>query len=416
MREYEVWEWKQDVVFVEGEKRAAVYDFRSGDVYWLDEEGKSIAERCILHGERASGGNERKFIEEIRALGLYHGETAHRYLPSVTQTPLTFGWIEVTQKCNLRCVHCYEGTRHEAEGELTREDWRRVLLELKNEGCFRVQFIGGEPCCNKDLENLVRYACELSFGQIEIFTNATFFSDELTNLCRENKIHVRVSLYGDRAQIHETITGVRGSFQKTVDTVRRLRESGIKVSIAVVLMKENINERENIIAFLNDLKIDDYKFDVIRKVAGGIQNRHLVSRKEEVKYACRTEPVFRAEKEWFARAMGENTCWAGKLAVSSDGSVYPCVFERNLSLGNVRKQNLHEIVCGETALRYRKLHFGLIEKCCGCEFRFACSDCRPLASAESGNLFAKNPRCLYDPSTGIWNKGTSEKNKIGGIR
>ena len=47
MREYEVWEWKQDVVFVEGEKRAAVYDFRSGDVYWLDEEGKSIAERCI---------------------------------------------------------------------------------------------------------------------------------------------------------------------------------------------------------------------------------------------------------------------------------------------------------------------------------------------------------------------------------
>ena len=42
MREYEVWEWKQDVVFVEGEKRAAVYDFRSGDVYWLDEEGKSI--------------------------------------------------------------------------------------------------------------------------------------------------------------------------------------------------------------------------------------------------------------------------------------------------------------------------------------------------------------------------------------
>lgn len=119
MREYEVWEWKQDVVFVEGEKRAAVYDFRSGDVYWLDEEGKSIAERCILHGERASGGNERKFIEEIRALGLYHGESTHRYLPSVTQAPLTFAWIEVTQKCNLRCVHCYEGTRHEAEGELT---------------------------------------------------------------------------------------------------------------------------------------------------------------------------------------------------------------------------------------------------------------------------------------------------------
>lgn len=158
----------------------------------------------------------------------------------------------------------------------------------------------------------MRYACELSFGQIEIFTNATFFSDELTNLCRENKIHVRVSLYGDRAQIHETITGVRGSFQKTVDTVRRLRESGIKVSIAVVLMKENINERENIIAFLNDLKIDDYKFDVIRKVAGGIQNRHLVSRKEEVKYACRTEPVFRAEKRMVCSRHGGKYMLGGK--------------------------------------------------------------------------------------------------------
>ena len=403
MEKNDIWQWKNDVVYVRGAIGAAIYDFNNEDVYWLDEEGREVAEKCVIAGQQPKTEKEKEFMQKLQEYGLYDGETRTFIEEEFRESGLNFAWLELTQKCNLRCVHCYEGPTHVCNDELKKEDWISVLHTLKTEGCDRIQFIGGEPCCVPYLADLIQCAATLDFKQTELFTNATIFNQDLLDCCQKHTVTVRISLYGSDAATHEGITGVKGSFEKTVYWIRKLLENHVKVSVAIVLMKENVNKRDEIALFLQKLGVNDFKFDVIRSVPGGIQSAHLVSEQDKHRYAYRKKPIFKADKKMFYRAMHENMCWAGKIAVSSDGNIYPCVFERNIVYGNIREQSLQEILRGKIKESCWRLHFGMIEKCGSCEFRFACSDCRALANAESGNLYAKNPRCLYDPSRGIWN-------------
>ena len=107
-------------------------------------------------------------------------------------------------------------------------------------------------------------------------------------------------------------------------------------------------------------------------------------------------------KERFDKAVFANTCWSGKIVISEDGSVYPCVFERDIVLGNVKEQSITEIIHSTTLENCWNHCFKKVNICKECEFRFACKDCRPLAKSIHGNLDEKNPRCTYDVYNGVW--------------
>src|SRR5262245_43088302 len=84
---------------------------------------------------------------------------------------LRFLWLEVTGRCNLRCVHCYNASGPEGEhGTMTSTDWRNVSEEAATLGVENVQFIGGEPTLHPDLASLVRCALDCGLG-VEVFSN-----------------------------------------------------------------------------------------------------------------------------------------------------------------------------------------------------------------------------------------------------
>jgi len=118
------------------------------------------------------------------------------------------------------------------------------------------------------------------------------------------------------------------------------------------------------------------------------------------------KPDFSTSKAEFLRNKYWNSCWAGKIAITSKGEVIPCIFGRNYVVANLAQGvDLEEAVFGDSLQKLWRITKDNIETCQACEYRYACHDCRPLAEGTNGDLYAKNPRCTYDPYLGEWKEG-----------
>src|SRR2546426_11566137 len=86
---------------------------------------------------------------------------------------LQFLWLEITEKCNLHCVHCYADSAPDRPllGSMELLDWMKVIGEASGLGCTRLQFIGGEPTVHPGLAKLIEHARDAGFEFIEVYTN-----------------------------------------------------------------------------------------------------------------------------------------------------------------------------------------------------------------------------------------------------
>ena len=400
-----MFEINQDVVYVKGAKNAAIYDFNSGNVYAINHDGALIIEKVILGKERIDSPVIQQYIDSLKEHRLISDSfVPKKYIvPDKREIKFDFVWLELTGACNMRCVHCYEGQQHKvSSNELSVDDWKKVLDDLANVGCPSIIFIGGEPCLNSSLPELINYAHDLKFDHITVFTNATLISDEIIDLMSKFDIKARVSIYGHNAETHDKITTKKGSFDKTVSNIKKMLARGIEISPAVTIMKENENYVNEIKSFLTSLGLTYKSYDVIRNVYCGCQSEHAPILKEVLLPVYRHKPDFNISKDKFIASYNKNTCWYGKMAIDPCGNVYPCEFERNICYGNVLAEGVQGIISSEKLHNYWFLNFSHINLCKDCEFRFACKDCRPLGISICGDLHEKNPRCLYDPYSGIW--------------
>ena len=230
-----------------------------------------------------------------------------------------------------------------------------------------------------------------------MYTNLNVISDELFDVIVKTNTKVKFSVYGNEAGVHDSISRCSGSFERMLSNIHRLQNNGVELHSNVVIMAENVLYREQIINMLKELGIKKIHVDEIRKVYGGCQAKHMLHNGY-----TKTKPNFIAKKEYFENANIINTCWHGRLVISSDGSVYPCEFERRILYGNINDSSIKQILESEKLKMCWYMDFAKVDECKNCEFRFACKDCRPVAFAEKGYLYEKNPRCGYKPEEGIW--------------
>lgn len=396
-------ELNNNVIYVKGALNAALYDFCSEKVYSVNEYAVKIIDKFVAN-QKISDKTECEYLEELKKLNLL----APAFLPRIAHfeppiDKINFAWLELTESCNLKCLHCYEGNNHKKQNnELSLSEWKKVLDQLKELGCKSTQFIGGEPCLFNQLEALILYAKSLDFDNLTVFSNATMLNDSLIELFSANNINVRFSLYGHNGLVHDSITGIKGSFDKTIKNVNKLIANNIKVIPAVVIMRENQTYVKEIFNFIISLGLKPAGYDVIRNVFGGTQSNHTPDNVEVIQHSLLTKPSFTITKEKFINAMYANTCWYGKCAITPTGNIIPCEFERSIVYGNVRQQSISQILNGDKLKEFWHLDFSKIQICKDCEYRFSCKDCRPLGFSLCGNITQKNPRCLYNPYTGKW--------------
>ncbi len=254
-----------------------------------------------------------------------------------TSTGLAFLWLEITNRCNLTCSHCYaeSGPTGSLHGEMGRADWLAVIQEAADLGCRSLQFIGGEPTLHPDLPALIGHARRAGFARVEVFTNATRVDADLVGCFQSHGVDVACSFYSDDCETHAQITGSRDSWRRTVAGIRAIVAAGLNLRVGVIEMEQNAGHLGRTRAFLNSLGVRNVGADHRRAVGrGGVQD---VGR--------------RADN--FGELCGR--CWQGRLCVTASGIAYPCVFARAFPMGDARCGLAAILVSAELADFRRRL-------------------------------------------------------------
>jgi len=319
-----------------------------------------------------------------------------RLLGEVHEKALRLGipWnvhLDLTWRCNLRCVHCYLVQR---EGpELKLEEVSRVLEELAACGTLFLCLSGGEVMLREDLFDIMERARRLNF-YITVKTNGTMLEAEaVRRLAELNVARVDVSLYSHQPEIHDAVTQAPGSFARTMAAVRELTSRGVKVQISHVLMRQaaaSYTEVRRLAAELGTTyKLDatitprlDGNAGVLRLNVPDAIWREIYNDPELV------GPLMPDSPRSAPSALAELPCSAGHTAcyISPFGDVYPCV-QFPLRLGNVREQSFEKIWRESPALlRWRAVRNADLVVCRTCELHNVCSRCPGLAYMEGDLL------------------------------
>lgn len=397
--------FKDNVHFVKGYKNAAIYDTNNNKVYALDEYGKQIIENMI-EGKEIDVDIEKEYLEELKKLELLTDvNNCSNEKIKIPNAKLIYAWLEITEACNLRCVHCYGQFGHpkiDKEKTLKTKDWKEIIDKLIRYGCRDIQLIGGEPMVHKDFYEILEYAHLQGMKRIDVFTNGTFIDEKSIEIFKKTNASIRVSVYGHNAEIHDRITKQSGSFEANKKGLQLLKENNIPTSIAVVVMKENEKYIDEIKKYITELGHRYNGYDVIRPSCVTDKKNHSITNIKLLNSRYNTKAEFWTSNNSFIESHFYNSCWNGKIAITSKGEILPCIFARDEIIGNIR-EDTEEQLKEKIVMTWRKTKDD-VDTCKDCEFRYCCHDCRPLAKAINGEIMSKYPRCCYNPYKGIWEK------------
>jgi radical SAM protein with 4Fe4S-binding SPASM domain len=291
--------------------------------------------------------------------------------------------LELTYRCNFRCVQCYNATHGGAESELRQEEWFKVLDQLSEFGCFLATFTGGEVFVRRDATEIMQYACDKGFA-FHITTNGSLITDGILMRLQGFRPFLRcvdVSFYGPDAATFDTLTTREGSYAKTFRAVERLAEANIPVLAKYITMKDNFDGIEK-------FKRDMDRLGVRRTVSPG----SLIPRTDRNTgplVQIVTDPQFEVLVDMLGPNMfiGAHFCRPGHVrgAITPDGSVSPCEWLTDLKFGNLRQQSLREIWYGPAFQEFRKV-FEEPNECPECDLRPACGRCPAYSYLETGSL------------------------------
>lgn len=301
--------------------------------------------------------------------------------------------LDVTYRCNERCVHCY--LDHDDLGEMTTGEITNILNQLAEAGVFFLVLSGGEVLMRRDFFEIVEHARGLLFN-VKIKTNGVMIHEEEARRIRELGVEqVQISVYSHRPEVHDEITKLPGSLKKTISAIRFLKAQGLKVTMANVLMTGNAADNAGVIALAKELGVH-YTLDptITPKIDGDMSILSLRPEGSELRNIFRNSDLVGDVEEFCAPPPppGEDImegypCSAGHTAcyISPYGDVFPCV-QFPLPTGNVRKQKFLDIWRGSPELeQVRSIRAKDLPVCSTCSHVGTCTRCPGLAYME-GNM------------------------------
>lgn len=165
-------------------------------------------------------------------------------------SPVTI-FLELTNKCNLQCVHCYNSSSLKGNSEWEYKDLVSILDEAEKQGVVSISISGGEPLIYNKLWTLLEYICNNTKLKITINTNGILLSDGICKrLYSLGVSDIQISLDGLQ-NAHDFIRGI-GNFNKSVNGIRNAIKNRIRVRIGFTANAKNYNELESLIKFAKE--------------------------------------------------------------------------------------------------------------------------------------------------------------------
>lgn len=343
-----------------------------------------------------------------------------------------------TQRCNLKCVHCYaQSEDREYSGEMSTDQAKAMIDDLAAFGAPVLLFSGGEPTIRKDLVELMHYAKGKGM-RVVISTNGTLITPERARQYAEVGLsYVGVSLDGGR-ETHDKFRGIPGSFDKAIAGIRNSKAAGIKVGLRMTVNKRNwrdINELFDIMeaegipraCFYHlvytgrgsELMAEDLDHEETRAAVRLIMDRTkamfdkgltpeilTVDNHADGPFVymelLREDPERAEDVLQLLQWNQGNSSGNGIACVSWNGEVYADQFWRHFSFGNVRQRPFSEIwtdVSGDdersalmAKLKDKRPH--VRGRCAECRWLAICGgNFRVRAEAATGDLWEQDPAC-----------------------
>jgi radical SAM protein len=352
------------------------------------------------------------------------------------QRPFLVIW-ETTQACDLACLHCRacaQPRRHPRE--LTTEEAQRLIEEVAELHVPVFVLTGGDPLKRPDTYELVEFASRRGV-RISLTPSATplLTQEAIAELKRCGLARLAVSLDGPTAESHDAFRRVPGSFAWTLNAVRWARQAGLPVQINTTITRHNLPQLDDMIALLGRLDIvlwsvfflvptgrgqvvdlisaEEFEqvfeklyqtalrasFD-IKSTEAQHYRRFLLQRRADERRrgeaSPKSLPFGMSTEDGIGRAPRGINDGKGFVFISHLGEVYPSGF-LPLSAGNIRQGSLARLYRESPLFVALRDSSKLEGKCGACEFREICGGSRARAYALTGNPFAEEPCCVYQP-------------------
>jgi len=370
--------------------------------------------------------------------------------PQPTGAPIAIVW-NFTNRCNLNCLHCHQDSLPTSSySELTTSQAFQVIDNMSEAGVAILTFSGGEPLLRRNLYDAIKRANDNGM-LCTIASNGTLITPKVAKKLAEVGIkRVEIGLDGARAETHDFLRNMSGSFEATIEGIKNCATVGFdELATTMTLHSKNINELEETMDLAEKLGATRFYLNRLIPAGRGVKAAYLdVTPREKIKalealynkfYKSVTEgfgiQCYARGMTYYARlgyelskgkvftvsealsgyekmfqekfglevskivrklATGFGGCSAGLTyaGLTASGDLIPCV-PAPIKLGNLLEQSLEEIWIHNKLLNYIRNRKALKGSCKICAYSNLCGGCRYTANITHGDWLGPDASCPF---------------------
>lgn len=328
-------------------------------------------------------------------------------------------YINLTNKCNLRCLHCLGDYAEPCNNELTFPEWKRVIDDLVSMRVFYVNISGGEPTQHPGFCNILDYLSYVGMHFI-LTTNGVISENAIAAILRNKEylIGIKISLDGYDAESHCAIRRTKGLkknpaiFERTLKTIMMVKNENLPLTIATVIHSENIEHFDKFVELIKKINPVSWFISPIIPSGRGNTAQEMVKHYDYYKKSFWEEIIEKCNKENInvklidmpydaenKRGLDYYECGAtlSFCEINADGTMSPCTLCRTIipkekmTFENLREKPIKQIWEGEIFNQFR--HF-MTQGCTGCKAFSKCTKCIAQSFRYFDDGISPSPYCI----------------------
>ena len=325
--------------------------------------------------------------------------------------------VELTLKCNMKCIHCGSAAGIQRKNELSTEEWINVFKDLADLDCKLVTLMGGEPFLKDGWYEIAQEIKNLGMD-VTFMSNGFFINDKIIRKLRKIEPYaVTISIDGASSFTHDKIRGIDGSFNKCISSLNSLKNADLPASVITTVHKLNYKDLTDMRKFLLDKNIA-WQIQIADPIGRFPKKLHLSKQEfysvalfiasSRKKYGLKQLPIMGAHCMGYNSQVLPNImlmpkwqgCQAGisVLGIQSDGGITGCLSLPNSYIeGNLKEKNIKEIWNSNESFTYNRKFKkeDLKGGCIDCKYGNTCKGgCLAVSVSMTGKEHS-DPFCLY---------------------
>jgi len=352
-------------------------------------------------------------------------------------SPFIVIW-EVTQACDLACIHCRAEARPKRDpNELTTDEGYQLIDDIKEFGSPLFVLTGGDPVKREDIYELVRYSVGKGLrSAVSPSATPLLTRDAIRKFKESGLSRIAISIDGSCNEIHDSFRGVKGSFAWTLRAINHCLLEEIPLQINTTVTKHNVEDLTNIACLIENFNnVVLWSVFFLVPVGRGKEEDEISPREYETVFnmmydLSKTMPydIKSTEAPHYRRVVIQRTLsesrrnrqsvikgrvkikWPdpigrsargindgnGFVFISHTGEIFPSGF-LPISSGNVKRNSIIDIYRNSPIFKELRDDTRLKGKCGICKFKQICGGSRARAFAVTGDYMESEPNCIYIP-------------------